>query len=216
MSEKRKMLMTVILVGSLWGGLEALVSAASHDIDFVMPRSVILGFIAVLVLTSGRLLLPKVGTTLAAGLVAAGFKLLSLPDVLTCQIAAVVGQAAILELVFSLAEAKSMIRKPLVLSTVMIGASYLNSTVFAFSQAYLFHNHYWLDRGTEGLLRLTFTTGSVTAAVCALAAILAYALANRNAAGWDSLVNRHSAVFVRSAIAVSLGSWFVGLLVTGY
>lgn len=215
MSEKRTILITVILVGSLWGGLEALVSSASHDIAFVMPRSVILGFLAVLVLTAGRLLLPKAGTTIAAGLVAAGFKLLSLPDVYGCQIAAVVGQAAVLEIFFSVAEARSWMKRPLVLSATMIGASYVNSLVFAFSQAYLFNNHYWLERGASGLLQWSFTTGSITAVVCALAALLAHLVTHRSAAAWDGLVDRRSEAFVRTAIAVSLGSWIVGYLVTG-
>lgn len=215
MSKKRKILITVVLVGSVWGGLEALVSAASRDFSFVMPRSVILGGIAVLVLTWGRLALPKIGTTLAAGIVAAGFKLLSLPDIYACQLAAVVGQAALLEVAFSVAESKSLMRKPQMLAAIMVATSYINSLVFAFSQAYIFQNHYWLERGANGLLHWSFTTGSVTAVVCAFSAILASFVARKSSMAWDSFVNMHSTAFVRTAIALSLCSWIAGLFVAG-
>jgi hypothetical protein len=213
MSEKRKLLLTVVLFGSVWGGLEALVSAASQEMSFVMPRSIILAFIAIVMLTSARLLLPKSGTTLAVGLVAAGFKLLSLPDLLACQIAAVIGQAAILEIAFGLAKSGKWLDRPALLAVTVVVASYLNSITFGFSQAYLFHNQFWLDRGVTGLLNWSFGTGSAAALASVIGALLAYALVHRRNESWDALIERRTAAVVRSAIAISLCSWLVGLLV---
>jgi len=213
MSDKRKILLTVVLFGSIWGGLEALVSAASQDISFVMPRSVILAFIAIAILTSARLLLPRPGTTVVIGLVAAGFKLLSLPDLLTCQIAAVIGQAAILEIVFGLAKSRNWLERPALMAVTMAVASYVNSVAFGFSQAYLFGNEFWLDRGVTGLLNWSFGTGSAAALASVVGALLAYALVHSRKESWEALTERRTAAFVRSAIAISLCSWLVGLLV---
>jgi hypothetical protein len=213
MSEKRKILLTVILFGSVWGGLEALVSAASQDVSFVMPRSVILAFISILMLAAARFLLPKPGTTLAIGLVAAGFKLLSLPDLLTCQIAAVIGQAAILEIAFGIAKNRKWLDRPTPLAVIMVASSYLNSIMFGFSQAYLFRNEFWLDRGITGLLNWSFGTGSAAALASAIGALLAYVLVYRQKENWEAFMERRTAAFVRSAIAISLCSWLIGLLV---
>lgn len=213
MSEKRKILLTVVLFGSVWGGLEAMVSAASQNVSFVMPRSVILAFVAITMLTSARLLFPKPGTTLAIGLIAAGFKLLSLPDLLTCQIAAVIGQAAILEIAFGLAKNGRWLDRPALLAVTMVAAGYLNSITFGFSQAYLFHNQFWLDRGISGLLNWSFGTGSAAALASVIGALLAYAFVHKRQESWEALVERRTAAFVRSAIAISFCSWLVGLLV---
>jgi hypothetical protein len=78
----------------------------------------------------------------------------------------------------------------------------------------LFNNHFWLERGADGLLRWSFTTGSLTAAACALAAVLALRLTYRKVASWETLVNRNFAVFARTAIALSLCFWILGVLVT--
>jgi len=213
MSEKRKILLTVILFGSVWGGLEALVSAASQDVSFVMPRSVILAFISILMLTAARFPLPRTGTTLAIGLVAAGFKLLSLPDLLTCQIAAVIGQAAILEIAFGIAKNTEWLDRPTPLAVIMVASSYLNSIMFGFSQAYLFRNEFWLDRGIAGLLNWSFGTGSAAALASVIGALLAYVLVHRQKENWEAFIERRTAAFVRSAIAISLCSWLIGLLV---
>lgn len=213
MSDKRKILLAIVLFGSVWGGLEALVSAASQDISYVMPRSVILAFVAIVMLTSARLLLPKPGTTLAVGLVAAGFKLLSLPDLLACQIAAVIGQAAILEIVFGLAKNRNWLNRPALLAVTMAVASYVNSITFGFSQAYLFRNEFWLDRGVTGLLNWSFGTGSAAALASVIGALLAYALVHGRKESWEALTERRTTAYVRGAIAISLCSWLVGLLV---
>jgi hypothetical protein len=213
MSDKRKILLTVVLFGSVWGGLEALVSAASQDVSFLMPRSVILAFISIVMLTSARFLLPRPGATLAIGLVAAGFKLLSLPNLLTCQIAAVIGQAAIMEIAFGLAKNRTWLDRPAPLGVIVVVASYLNSIMFGFSQAYLFRNEFWFDRGITGLLNWSFGTGSAAALASMIGALLAYVLVHKHKENWEALIERRTAAFVRSAIAISLCSWLIGLLV---
>jgi hypothetical protein len=213
MSDKRRLLLMVVLFGSVWGGLEAVVSAASQEMSFVMPRSVILAFISILMLTFARFVLPRPGTTLAIGLVAAGFKLLSLPDLLACQIAAVIGQAAILEIAFVIAKSREWLNRPTSLAVVVVVASYLNSIAFGFSQAYLFRNQFWIDRGLTGLLNWSFGTGSAAALASMIGALLAHGLVLRWKENWEALLERRTSAFVRSAIAISLCSWLIGLLV---
>lgn len=179
MLNRREYLYGILLLGSLWGGLEALISAHMDGISGFIPRSVVLAFVAVLLLTAGRRLMPGVGTTLAAGIVAASMKLLTMPSMLTCQFAAVIGQAVILEAAFSLFERAELEDRYLTATAVILAASYLNSLVFAFSQAYVFANHWWLDRGVGGLLEWSFVTGSAAALASAVGFLLGRSLGAR-------------------------------------
>lgn len=213
MTERKKTLLTIILIGSIWGGVEALISSASHSVSFVMPRSVILAFVAVLILTTARVVLPKSGTTILIGCIAAGFKLLSLPSVYGCQIAAVIGQAALLDLAFSFGHKYGIFQRPLLLGTSVAAASYLNSISFGFSQAYIFGNQFWIDRGIGGLLTWSFGTGSIAALVSVAGALLAIVTAPKLVPRWNSYTQHHAAAFVRCAFAVSLSFWMIGIIV---
>lgn len=209
----RKEILTIILFGSIWGGLEATVIAASNDVNFVMPRSVILAFVSLLILTSARFLLPRRGSTLAIGVIAAGFKLLGLPNIFACQIAAVIGQAVILEAAFSVGQSRNWLQRPLQLGVMVIGASYLNSLVFGFSQAYVFGNQYWLDRGIGGLLTWSFGTGSIAALASLIGALTASAVTRKQAEHWEGFISNRKFAFACSTISVSLCFWILGILV---
>lgn len=179
MLNRREYLYGILLLGSLWGGLEALISAHMDGISGFIPRSVVLAFVALLLLTAGRRLMPGIGTTLAAGIVAASMKLLTMPSMLTCQFAAVIGQAVILEAAFSLLERAELRDRYLTATAVILAASYVNSLAFAFSQAYLFTNHWWLDRGVGGLLEWSLVTGSAAALASAAGFLLGRSLGAR-------------------------------------
>lgn len=207
MNSNRNYWFGALLLGSLWGGAEALISTTMDGVSSPIPRSVVLAFVALLVLSVGRRLMPAMGTTLAAGVVAAGMKLLSMPSILACQFAAVIGQAIILEVLFTACERLQFTERWLPLSVGVIAASYLNSLTFAFSQAYLFQNHWWLDRGVSGLFEWSFVTGSGAA----LASLIGFA------SGWSlgrqlnlssKLPTVRAAYFRGASVVVSLAIWY--------
>jgi len=143
MTDKKKLILGVVLFGSVWGGLEAMVTSSMAGVGTFIPRSVVLAFVSLLVLCYARFLMPRMGSTLAIGLIAAGFKFLGLPTLFMCQLAGVVGQAIVLEIFFTLAQKRAWFEKAIPLAAVVVVASYVNSLSFSFSQAYLFQNHWW-------------------------------------------------------------------------
>jgi hypothetical protein len=207
MNNKRDFWYGALLLGSLWGGAEALIGATMDGVSSPIPRSVVLALVAVMLLSAGRRLMPAMGTTLAIGIIAAGMKLLSMPSILACQFSAVIGQAIILEVLFSASERLQFTERRLPLSVGIVAASYLNSLTFAFSQAYLFQNHWWLDRGVSGLLEWSFVTGSGAALASWIGFTLGCYLGRRL-----NLVTQFPAIrsaYLRGAsVAISGAIWF--------
>ena len=72
MIDKRKLILGIILFGSIWGGLEALGIRAMGGVRF-FPTSPVLALVAILILSASRMILRRPGTTLSSGVVAAGF-----------------------------------------------------------------------------------------------------------------------------------------------
>jgi hypothetical protein len=214
MSDKKKLILTIILFGSIWGGMEAVISASMGGIGTTIPRSVVLAFVALLVLSFARYVLPTKGTTLLIGLVAVGFKFLGLPNLMMCQLAAVAGQAVILEGAFTLAQSRGWLTKPAHISLIVVVSSYVNSLVFSFSQAYIFSNPWWLDRGAGGLLNWSVTTGTAAAVASSGGLLIAALLVKLSFARYEQFVSTRQVAFARIAIAVSAAFWITGLLVT--
>ncbi len=208
--DKRKLILGIVLFGSIWGGMEAIVTSNMGGIGTLIPRSVVLALIALVVLSYARFALPKKGTTLAIGLIAAGFKFLGLPMLMGCQFAAVVGQAVILELAFSLAENRGWFHKPIPMTAVVIVSCFANFLTFSFSQAYIFGNHWWVDRGVSGLLEWSFTTGAVAALASAVGFALSLVLVKTSLSSFERFTEAQRPAFARSAIAVSACCWIIG------
>lgn len=208
MRNNRDIWIGVLLLGSLWGGAEALLSATIDGVSSPIPRSVVLAFVALMILSVGRRMLPAFGTTLGAGVVAATMKLVSMPSILACQFAAVIGQAVILEMFFTVCERLQYSERRLPLSIGVMAASYLNSLAFAFSQAYVFQNHWWLDRGVGGLLEWSFVTGSGAALASLIGFSLGWGLGHRLT--FSKLFPAVRAAYIRGAsVAISLVIWYV-------
>ena len=214
MSDKKKLILSIILFGSIWGGLEAVISASMGGVGTTIPRSVVLAFVALVVLAFARFVLPVRGSTLLIGLVAVGFKFLGLPNLMMCQLAAVVGQAVILEGAFTLAQSRDWLIKPAHISLVVIVSSYINSLVFSFSQAYIFGNPWWLDRGASDLVNWSFTTGTAAAVASFGGLLIAALLVKLSYARYEQFVTTRQVAFARIAIVVSAAFWITGLLVT--
>lgn len=210
MKDKKKLILGVILFGSVWGGLEAIVTSSMAGVDTFIPRSVVLALVSLLVLSYARFVLPRTGSTLVIGLIAVGFKFLGLPTLLMCQLAAVIGQAIVLEIAFTLAQNRGWSKKALPMAAVVIIASYVNSLSFCFSQAYLFQNQCWLDRGISGLLQWSFVTGSAAALASIIGFGIALWLSKISLARFERFVEVRRAAFVSAAVTVSVCFWVAG------
>ncbi len=210
MTEKKKLILGILLFGSIWGGLEALGIEVMRGIGF-HPTSPILALVGILVLATARMVTGKPGSTLAIGVVAAGIKLLGLSQIFFCQIFAVVAQAAVFDLAFSFAERKDWLSRSAHLGLVGLVASYVNYTVFSLSQAYVFSNPYWTERGISGLFGWVFTEGSYAAVLSFLGILIGVNLGRRMApalARWQAIREK---AYSRGLLLASLGFWLLGV-----
>jgi hypothetical protein len=210
MTAKKRLILGIILFGSIWGGLEALGIKVMSATGF-HPSSPILALIAILLLASARMVFPRAGTTILIALVAAGFKFLSLPSVYFCQICAVLLTGVVFDLTFTLAERKGWTERPVTLGILGLVASYVNYLAFAFSQAYLFVNHYWAERGITGLLRWVYTDGSYAAALTFLGIIAGASLGRKLAPMFLRWQNLKERAYARGLLLTSLGFWALGI-----
>jgi hypothetical protein len=210
MSSKKRILLTILLFGSIWGGLEAVVSASMSGVGETIPRSAVLSLVALAVLVYARTVLPVAGTTLAIGLIAACFKFLGLPNLFMCQLAGVVGQAIVLEAAFLVAERLGWSRRPVMLASVVFVSAYANATAFCFSQAYVFGNSWWLERGVSGLWHWVATDGTLAAFAAVIGFALARLIAEVSASRLSQFAQARQTAFQQIAISVSLCCWAVG------
>ncbi|KPJ49523.1 MAG: hypothetical protein AMJ41_02790 [candidate division Zixibacteria bacterium DG_27] len=211
MNANKRLILGIILFGSIWGGLEALGIEAMRTANF-HPSSPILALIAILLLASARMVFPRAGTTILIALVAAGFKFLSLPSVYFCQLCAVLLTGVVFDLTFTLAERKGWIERLVTLGVVGLVASYINYLAFAFSEAYLFFNPYWTERGVAGLLRWVYTDGSYAAALSFFGIMIGVGLGRRLAPRFLRWQNLKEKAYARGLILTSLGFWLLGLV----
>jgi FtsH-binding integral membrane protein len=210
MTDKKKLVLAIILFGSIWGGLEALGIDIMRKVG-LHSSSPILALIGILILATARMVIRKPGSTLAIGVIAAGFKFLGLSQVFFCQIFAVVAQAAVFDLAFSLSEKKDWLARPIHLGLIGLVASYVNYTVFSLSQAYVFANPYWAERGLSGLAKWVFTEGSYAAILSFLGIIIGVSLGRKIAsafARWQAIGEK---AYSRGLLLVSLGFWLLGV-----
>jgi hypothetical protein len=210
MTEKKKLILGIILFGSVWGGLEALGIDVMRKVGF-QTSSPILALVGILILAVARMVIRKPGSTLAIGTVAAGIKLLGLSQIFFCQIFAVVAQAAVFDLAFSLTEKKDWLSRPIHLGMVGFMGSYVNYIVFSLSQAYVFANPHWTERGLSGLFSWVFTQGSYAAILSFLGIIIGINLGRKIApvvTRWQGIGER---AYSRGLLLVSLGFWLLGV-----
>ncbi len=208
MMDKRKLILGIILFGSIWGGLEALGIRAMRGVEF-FPTSPVLALVAIVILSASRLILKRPGTTLACGVVAAGFKGLCLPSIFFCQVTAVLLTAAIIDLAFTWAESKKLSRW-LSWGFVGMGASYLNYLVFGLVNTYLLKNVFWVE-GVHRVADYVLISGSYAAFLSFMGILLGRELGRRT----EPLVGRMEQVTAKALsggiILASAGFWFLGI-----
>ncbi len=210
MTKQKKLILGIILFGSIWGGLEALGIDIMRKVGF-HSSSPILALLGILILATARMVIRKPGSTLAIGVIAAGIKLLGLSQIFFCQIFAVVAQAAVFDLAFSLAEKKDWLSRPVHLGLVGFVGSYVNYTVFSLSQAYVFANPYWAERGLSGLFGWVLKEGSFAALLGFLGIIAGVNLGRRIAPAFTRWQEIRERAYGRGLLLLSLGFWALGV-----
>ena len=208
MIDKRKLILGIILFGSIWGGLEALGISAMKGVRF-FPTSPVLALVAILILSASRMVLRRPGTTLACGAVAAGFKALCLPQIMFCQVTAVLLTAAVLDIAFTWAESRKM-SGWLSWGLVGLGASYLNYLVFGLANTYLLSNVYWLER-VHTIPNYVLISGTYAALLSFLGILLGRELGRRTEPLLGRLEQVKAAAYSGGIIAASLGFWLLGI-----
>ncbi len=210
MMDKKKLILGIILFGSIWGGLEALGISIMRAFDFSF-KSPFLAAAGILILGAARIMIPRKGSTFLMGLVAAGFKFLTLPQILFCQVAAVALQGAVMDLAFSYAEKRGLSKW---FSLGMVGAlaMYLNYALFSLLETYVVLNPFWVDKGFSGVLNYTLLEGSAAAALCFFCINLGFGLGRSLAPSFDQWQALKTKAYNIGTAVAALSCWVLGFV----
>jgi hypothetical protein len=210
MNDKKKLLLGIILFGSLWGGLEAFGIRLMDSLSF-SPKSPILAATGILILGMARVIFPRRGTTFLIGLFAAGFKFLTLPQIFMCQVEAVIVQGLVLEVAFSYAQSLKVSRW-FSLGFVSILSMYLNYFVFAILQTYIVLNPYWAEQGFSKVLSYIFIEGTYASVLCFFFVNLGFALGKYLTPAFNQWQAIKAKTYGMATLLVSLGCWISGFM----
>ncbi|KPL02611.1 MAG: hypothetical protein AMJ90_05325 [candidate division Zixibacteria bacterium SM23_73_2] len=210
MADKKKLILGIILFGSIWGGLEALGIGVMSSFDFTM-KSPFLAATGILVLAAARMIFPRRGSTLLMGLVAAGFKFLTLPQILFCQVAVVAIQGAVLELAFSYAEKRNF-SSWFSLGALGFFAMYINYAVFSLIETYLVLNPFWVEKGFSGVINYTFLEGSLAAVLCFFFVNFGFSLGKSLAPAFSQWQTVKAKLYNVFALVAAFGCWVLGFM----
>jgi hypothetical protein len=210
MADKKKLILAIILFGSMWGGLEALGISVMRSFDFSL-KSPFLAATGILILGGARMIMPRRGSTFLMGLVAAGFKFLTLPQILFCQVAAVAVQGAVLDLAFSYAEKKDL-SQWFSLGMVGVFAMYLNYALFSLLETYVVLNPFWVDKGFSGVLNYTFLEGSLAAALGFFFINLGFGLGRSLAPSFNQWQTVKAKAYSIGSVLAASGCWILGFV----
>ncbi len=208
MIDNKKLILGVILFGSIWGGLEALGISAMRGVKF-FPTSPVLALVAILILSASRMILKRPGTTLACGVVAAGFKALCLPSIMLCQVTAVFVTAAVMDVAFTWAESRRL-SNWLSWGVVGLAASYANYLVFGLVNTYLLRNIYWLER-VHTIPNYVLISGTYAAVFSFFGILLGRALGRSTEPLFGRLEQVKATAYSGGVILASLGFWLLGI-----
>ena len=210
MVDKKKLILGIILFGSIWGGLEALGISIMRSFDFSM-KSPFLAATGILVLGAARMIMPRRGSTFLMGLVAACFKFLTLPQILFCQVLAVAVQGAVLDLTFSYAEKRNL-SKWFSLGMVGVFSMYLNYALFSLLETYVVLNPFWVEKGFSGILNYTFLEGSLAAALCFVFINFGFSLGRSLAPSFSQWQAVKAKAYSIGSILAASGCWIFGFM----
>ncbi len=199
MDSKRLIIISLVLLGSLWGlselGIGEMALARS------IPRAPILTAIGILFLVLARRLWATPGSSLSLAAIAGAFKFLQHP-VWGCKIAAVLMVGAIFDITFSLYEARQAHRADSVslggILAMSAFATFASFIAFAPFAKYILQNPYWAIVGKMN--NYMFVQGAIATVLAIPAAWAGLAIARRLAAGSERWTNAWWAAYRIAAI----------------
>lgn len=190
----------IILFGSLIGLNETLIGGMH-----IPNKSILLSIITLLLLSIGRYLFPKIGTSLLMIAVAVLFKITDL-GIHGCKVEAMVMLGVAFEIFASL-----MIRernlKFFYFSIVSMLAALSSFAVFALMQRYVFQNEYWNGpKFTEYI----FIKGPLTAAVSAIVSFLSVVAIKPMISWYNHVISKQPYVMHGILGLLIACFWFLG------
>ena len=155
----RRGLMMILLAGALWGLTEIFLGDLFYK--FHVPfRSATLTALGITMLLVARLLFDKPGTSLAAGLVAAGLRCL-VPKLYICHAVAIAVEACAFDGAWTALKAgeRGTLRRIWLTNAVAVYSGFL---CFGLVSLYHFGFGRWVEAGLGGVIRYSLRSGTVS------------------------------------------------------
>jgi hypothetical protein len=211
MLKTKRLLITILLFGFIWGCLEVVLKDSLMLLN-VERTSYILTATGILILAIARIICNKPGSSLLIGMVAALFKVLSL-DFFACQMFAIVIEAGSFDIIYSYLDKKVADRNP-VRGFIGSISAYLGFVAFALSITYIVRYSYWVTGGWEKIKDYIFVSGSY-AALASFPAVLIGAWIGRIVQPkLLSLQESRPVIYYSGAISLVVLCWLVGILLS--
>ncbi len=209
MLKNKKLLITILLFGFVWGCLEVVLKDSLMLLN-VKRTSYILTAIGILVLAIARKIYNKPGSTFLIGIVAAMFKVLSL-DFYACQMLAIIIEAGAFDLTYSYLDKRLSERNP-VRGFIGSISAYLGFAAFAFSITYIVRYSYWVAGGMSKIMDYIFVSGSYAALASFPAVLIGAWIGKKVQPKLLSLEESRPAFYYSGAVSLVVICWIVGIL----
>lgn len=209
MLKDKKILLVVLLFGSLWGGLEVLLHDSLKALNFnpISPFLTTVGFMA---LAMARMLYNKKGSSAVIGGIAGLYKFLGLAF-FPCQLFAVVLQGVTFDVVYSYLD-KKLREKSSVRGIIGSISAYLSYLLFVVVVTYIVPYSFWPSRGLSGVLNHAGIEGSYAALGGFIAVILGERLGSKVRERLFYLQTSKAPLFYASAVSAILVCWILLIL----
>lgn len=147
--------------GSLWGTSEAILGGALYAVH-IPHASTYLTIIAFCILAMARAYLPKCGTSILIGSIAALFKMINVPFY-GCHLLAIFLLGVAFDAVLTLAERNKSSSTFAREGLQAVAATYLGYALFGFIITYVVKYHWWAQVGLPKVARYIGISGTMTA-----------------------------------------------------
>jgi len=205
---EKKFWFTVLLFGSLWGGLEVLLHDSFKALNF-SPKSPFLTTVGFLTLAVARIIYNKRGSSAIIGGIAGLYKFLGLAF-FPCQLFAVVLQGATFDVVYSYLD-KRLRQNSIVRGIIGSLSAYFSYFLFVVVVTYIVPYSFWPSRGLSGVLNHTGIEGSFAALGGFIAVNLGERLGRRAREKFLYLQTSRAPLFYASAASAILICWILAV-----
>lgn len=210
---KRASLLTILVLGTLWGVSEVFLGEALYAAR-IPHAAVPLNLVALCVLAAARALLPQAGTSTAIGLTAAGYKAAAMyssflgSPIFLCHVLGIIATAAAFDMVFSVAPRLNK-------SIAAIAVAFAGYASFALLITYVFRYGPWVAGGGDKVLRHILVGGGLAAAGGAVLVPLAFKLGDIVRQRGSRLAGSLPRLAPACAWAMTAAMWIIGLIGPG-